>query len=79
VSFPVGQIFVAGCDRHPYVGGEFLSHAGVALQLGLHPLMRYHCIGLGCLVDIFEGLGKQLVVPLDGYDLPVGLIVGFAT
>ena len=40
--------------------------------------MGYGRVGFGRLVDVFKGLGEQLVVPFDSHDLPVGSVVGFA-
>jgi len=74
-----GQILVAGGDCRPHVGGEFLSGASSAHQLDLHPLVGHRGVGLSCLVDVFMGLGEQLVVPFDGDNSSVSPVVGVTT
>ena len=78
MAFLFGQVLVVGGNRRPYIGGEFLSCTRGAHQLGLHPFVGYSRVDLGRLVDILEGLGEELIVPLDGHDSPVGPVISVA-
>jgi len=71
-------VLVVGGDCCPHLRSEFLSCAGHTHQLGLHPFGGYGRVGFGRFVDVFQGLGDQLVVLFDSPDLRIGLVVGFA-